>query len=51
MPFPLPNPNACKDSGITCPLKAGETYKYISHLPVNENYPRVSEFCYEKMYY
>lgn len=40
--FQLPNPDGCKDSGITCPLKTGEIYKYEAQLPVLRKYPRVS---------
>lgn len=41
MPFPLPNPDACKDSGITCPLKKDQNYEYIASLPVMRAYPKV----------
>lgn len=43
MPFSLPNPDGCKDSGITCPIKAGQKYTYMSHLPILSSYPRVSQ--------
>nr|CAI5834128.1 unnamed protein product [Callosobruchus analis] len=42
MPFDLPNPDGCKDSGLTCPIKAGQTYTYIAALPISSKYPRVS---------
>ncbi|CAH2003430.1 unnamed protein product [Acanthoscelides obtectus] len=42
MPFDLPNPDGCKDSGVTCPLKAGQTYTYINALPISPHYPRVT---------
>lgn len=41
MPFPLQNPDACKDSGIVCPLKNGENYEYLQTLPVLRSYPKV----------
>lgn len=43
MRFPLPNSDGCTDSGITCPIKAGETYTYNTRLPVLKSYPRVSD--------
>lgn len=42
MPFPLQNPDACKDSGVTCPLKNGENYEYVQTLPVLRSYPKVN---------
>ncbi|XP_030384253.1 NPC intracellular cholesterol transporter 2 homolog a [Scaptodrosophila lebanonensis] len=42
MPFPLHNPDACKDSGLHCPLEKNETYRYTATLPVLQSYPRVS---------
>lgn len=44
MPFPLQNPDACKDSGVTCPLKNGENYEYVQTLPVLRSYPKVDHF-------
>ncbi|XP_014364392.2 ecdysteroid-regulated 16 kDa protein [Papilio machaon] len=41
VPFPLPQPDACKDTGLSCPLKAGEVAKYKSTLPVLKSYPKV----------
>ncbi|VVC93421.1 ecdysteroid-regulated 16 kDa protein-like [Leptidea sinapis] len=41
VPFPLPQPDACKDSGISCPLKAGQPAKYKTTLPVLRSYPKV----------
>ncbi|XP_046370785.1 NPC intracellular cholesterol transporter 2-like [Haliotis rufescens] len=41
VPFPLDNPQACKDSGLTCPLKTGTGYKYKSVIPVKSYYPDV----------
>ncbi|XP_028165977.1 ecdysteroid-regulated 16 kDa protein [Ostrinia furnacalis] len=41
VPFPLPQPDACKDNGLTCPLKAGEKANYRTTLPVLKSYPKV----------
>lgn len=46
MPFPLANPNACVDSGLTCPLKQGVDYEYRQTLPVLRSYPKVSDDYY-----
>ncbi|KXJ29919.1 NPC intracellular cholesterol transporter 2 homolog a [Exaiptasia diaphana] len=40
--FPLPNPEACHDSGLTCPLKANGTYVLNAILPVKSEYPKIS---------
>jgi Niemann-Pick C2 protein len=37
--FPLPNPDACKDSGVKCPLKKGTTYTYSTIIPIKKEYP------------
>ncbi|XP_068629124.1 ecdysteroid-regulated 16 kDa protein-like [Battus philenor] len=42
VPFPLPQPDACKDTGLTCPLKAGQSVSYKSTLPVLKSYPKVT---------
>ncbi|VEN41020.1 unnamed protein product [Callosobruchus maculatus] len=42
VPFPLPNENACKDSGIKCPIESGNTYTYVATLPVLKEYPQIS---------
>lgn len=41
--FQLPNPDGCKDSGLTCPLTTGSSYKYGSTLPILKKYPKVSK--------
>lgn len=41
MPFPMSNPDACKDSGVECPLKNGVNYEYVQTLPVLRSYPKV----------
>ncbi|KAK5643302.1 hypothetical protein RI129_007147 [Pyrocoelia pectoralis] len=40
--FPLPNSDGCVDSGLTCPLKQGNVYTYITQLPVLETYPKIT---------
>nr|XP_019531777.2 NPC intracellular cholesterol transporter 2 homolog a [Aedes albopictus] len=42
VPFNLPNPDGCKDSGLECPLTAGTEYKYSTTLPVLKQYPKVA---------
>ncbi|KAI5642869.1 ML domain-containing protein [Phthorimaea operculella] len=41
VPFPLSQPDACKDNGLTCPLKGGEKALYRTSLPVLKSYPKV----------
>ncbi|CAH1262481.1 NPC intracellular cholesterol transporter 2-like [Branchiostoma lanceolatum] len=42
LPFPnFPYPDGCKDSGLSCPLKSGGTFKYNSTLHVDSDYPTV----------
>ena len=42
IPFPLPNPNGCSNSGVKCPLEKMATYTYHSVIPVKKIYPAVS---------
>jgi ML domain len=42
IPFPLPNPNACSNSNVACPVQAGQLYKYQNYIFVKEEYPSVS---------
>ncbi|XP_018319895.1 ecdysteroid-regulated 16 kDa protein-like isoform X2 [Agrilus planipennis] len=42
VPFHLTNDNGCVNSGLTCPLKAGQTYLYKATLPVLKKYPQVT---------
>lgn len=39
MPFPLDNPDACKNSGMTCPLGPGKQYTYTNNVYVQPKYP------------
>jgi Niemann-Pick C2 protein len=41
VPFPLDNPNACKDSGMTCPLDSGTRYTYSNSVYISPKYPKV----------
>lgn len=43
--FPLPNKDACKNSGLKCPLKANETVIYHSQLAVPKSLPLVGCLC------
>lgn len=40
MPFPLPQPDACK-SGVSCPLKNGQSYTYSNSLNIRSAYPAI----------
>jgi Niemann-Pick C2 protein len=41
MPFHFPQEDACKNSNVTCPIKAGQNYNYSVQLPVLKNYPMI----------
>ncbi|KAG8448933.1 hypothetical protein GDO86_015848 [Hymenochirus boettgeri] len=41
IPFSIPEPDGCK-SGISCPLKTGQTYSYLTKLPIKTIYPCIS---------
>lgn len=41
VPFPLPQPDACKDSGLSCPLKAGDKESYRTTMPILKSYPKL----------
>jgi len=42
VPFSIPNPDGCLDSGIECPVQNGRIYSYSQTLPVLQKYPRVT---------
>ncbi|KAG1661581.1 NPC intracellular cholesterol transporter 2 [Nymphon striatum] len=42
LPFPLAKSDACKYSGITCPLKKGQEYTYDLSMPIKESYPALT---------
>ena len=46
VPFPLDNPDACKDSNITCPIKNNQAYGYRNAIFVKTSYPSVSYFSW-----
>ncbi|XP_068682438.1 NPC intracellular cholesterol transporter 2-like [Montipora foliosa] len=39
LPFPLDNPDVCKDHGIKCPMIAGKQYTFKTVLPILRAYP------------
>lgn len=41
VPFPLDNPDACKNSGLDCPLTNSTTYKYTNSVFVKTSYPSI----------
>lgn len=41
VPFPLPNPDGCKDSGLKCPLKKGTQYTYSTNIFIRKEYPAI----------
>jgi len=45
VPFPLDNPDACKESNITCPIKKDQLYGYRNKILVKTSYPSVSYSC------
>ncbi|KAK0056927.1 dnaJ subfamily C member 13 [Biomphalaria pfeifferi] len=42
VPFPLPNQDGCRDSGINCPITKGQTYTYTSSFDVLPTYPQIT---------
>jgi len=42
VPFPLDNPDACKNSNIICPTENGKHYTYQSTIFVKDSYPKIS---------
>ena len=43
VPFPVDNPDACKDCGMTCPAASGSAVAYHSDIQVKTSYPKVRE--------
>lgn len=41
LPFPLDNADACKDSGLTCPLASGGSFTYKQDIFVQKSFPKV----------
>ena len=44
LPYALYNPDACKNSGLKCPLKPGEEALYHASVDIKSIYPAVSVF-------
>jgi Niemann-Pick C2 protein len=42
VPFPIDNPDGCKDSNISCPIKNGQTYGYRNVIFVKTGYPSLT---------
>jgi Niemann-Pick C2 protein len=42
VPFPIDNPDACKDSNVTCPVQKGKSYSYRNYIYVKNEYPSLS---------
>jgi len=42
VPFPIANPDGCKDSNITCPIGNGKSYGYRSAIFVRKEYPSLT---------
>nr|QWT69287.1 Niemann-Pick type C2-2 protein [Neoseiulus barkeri] len=41
VPYPISNPNACKDSNLTCPINEGQNVTYSQSFAVLLIYPRI----------
>lgn len=39
--WPLNQPDACKNSGLVCPLQPGKTYRYSITFPISKAFPPV----------
>ncbi|KAL9952184.1 hypothetical protein ACROYT_G039399 [Oculina patagonica] len=50
VPFPVDQPDACKDQGITCPMTAGKTYTFKTVLPIKPAYPAIQVIVKWEMY-
>ena len=44
LPYPLPDPDACKSSGLTCPLKPGVESMYHYTMDIKAPISHVSLF-------
>ena len=42
--FNLPNPDGCKDSGLTCPLKTNTDLTFTQSIAVKSSYPPVYQW-------
>nr|CAH0105247.1 unnamed protein product [Daphnia galeata] len=41
LPFPLPQADACENSGLICPLSNGQNYTYTATIPISPAYPKI----------
>lgn len=41
IPLPVPQPDGCIDSGLTCPVKAGTAQTYHLTIPIDATFPTV----------
>lgn len=41
LPFPLPQSDACQNSGLTCPLEDKTNYTYTASIPISPAYPKI----------
>ncbi|XP_032798050.1 NPC intracellular cholesterol transporter 2 homolog a [Daphnia magna] len=41
LPFPLPQTDACQNSGLDCPLSNGKNYTYTATIPISTAYPKI----------
>lgn len=41
VPFPMPQPDACKDNNLSCPLPPNKLASYRTTMPVLKSYPKV----------
>ncbi|XP_014674257.1 PREDICTED: epididymal secretory protein E1-like [Priapulus caudatus] len=44
VPFPFPQPDACRGSGVTCPVQPGSEYTWQSSMSVDPSYPSMKLF-------
>ena len=51
VPFPVPNPDGCKNCGLTCPLAANKEVSFAASIPVLKSYPEVSPCCSYMYFY
>uniref|UniRef100_A0A224XVJ4 Putative niemann-pick type c2 n=1 Tax=Panstrongylus lignarius TaxID=156445 RepID=A0A224XVJ4_9HEMI len=42
VPFPIPNPDGCLNSGLVCPLAADHNFTYTATLHVSRTYPHIA---------
>lgn len=41
LPFPLPQSDACQNSGLSCPLQNANNYTYTATIPISSSYPKI----------